>query len=252
MNKLILTSLFCSLFLLTGCGGGSSDNPNAGSENNEGNGNDDTGNGNDDSGNGNDDGSSKNYVNGIAPVVSLTHKQSFPYTVTGQSKTLTIAGGSIGNIEVKTENSALGNYNYIELSNSTPSLNVTDIQKTFTVDMSCDNGFSVKGTQNFDYSSGEVVMNGTFNGKNYSCTSKFTSPLPTTITNSSLDELLDNWGDDTKDPTLISSTCPADDSNDPEFSPTTTLCTGEVLTNFIITTSDPSKTHKISEYTEWK
>lgn len=234
----MLTCTVCCIALLTGCGGGS-----GGDDNNDGSG--------DGSGNG---GSSS--VNGVDPVVSLTETHSSTYKIQGKEKTTTIQSGYDGDIEVATKTSQAGansySENFIKLSDNVPSLNVTDIQKTIIVDMSCENGYSVKGTRDHDFSSGKVATSGTFNGKTYSCESLYQSPLATTVTSSSLEELLEDWGDDEDDQSFISSTCPEDDDNDPEFNPFVVNCSGSLLTNYTITTSDPTKTHKISTKLNWK
>ena len=127
---------------------------------------------------------------------------------------------------------------------------MVDIQKTLTTSLSCDNGLNIKGTEDFDYSSGEVVKNGTYNGTVYNCTDKYNTPLPLTVTDSTIENFLDDWGEDNTDQSLISTTCPSDDDYD--FSPTTNVCKGTILTNYIITSSDPNKVHKLSTRYELK
>ena len=249
MNKLILSSLSCSIFLLTACGGGSNDNK---SDNGA---SSDTGGGNDNSGSDNNGGSDdSNNVNGVKPVVNLTIQDTFSYTPTNTNRQVTtkIESGFDGDVQITRETYNLGGFSItshnIQLSNNTPSLNVVDIQKTLTLDITCDNGLDIKGTQDFDFSSGEVVTNGTYNGTPYNCTDSFQTPLPLTVTSSTIENFLEDWGDDNTDQSLVSTTCPsdADDDETDVFDPTKYVCSGEILTNYVITTSDPSKVHKLS------
>ncbi len=242
-NIIALTSLALSISLLSACGGGSSNSNNSSAT--------DGG-----SGSSNNSGSTGGTA-GVNPITPLTSSKSQTYTVQGKNRTSTLESGFDGSIEAKTESKTFNGTDFviqtIQLANGIPSLNVADLQKTEAIDITCDNGISGKLTRSYDYSSGNVVTSGTSSRGNISCTSTFQSILPTTITDeTSIDILLQNWGDDDNlnngmQSGIISSTCPQDNSSDElnNLDPTVVACTGSVLTNYTVT-DDNNGIHKLS------
>lgn len=225
MKQLLKATLITSaLVLLTACGGGSDKSS---TDNTGGSG--DTG----------DTGGTGGTVNGKSPITPLTQKISRGFDIKGQNKTFTYQSGFDGDLATDL---AQGFFN-IKLKSGAPDLVVKDAQQTVSMDYTCENGDSGKGTSSEDLSSGKVVFSGTVNGKPVSCTETFNSPLPYTIKpDINVDDLFDSWSDD--HPT--SSTCPEDLDDETESPFEDNICSGSLLTNISVT-DDNGKVSKVSQ-----
>ena len=124
-------------------------------------------------------------------------------------------------------------------------------QKLKSVDISCTDGSSAKGSTTYNYKSGVVTTAGTLDGQVMNCESNFTTVLPATLTDSdSIATLLEEWGTDTDrnngaQSGLTYTDCPQDDGLDDGINPLTTSCTGYFIEQYIVT-DDNGKKHEIS------
>ncbi len=124
-------------------------------------------------------------------------------------------------------------------------------QKLKSVDISCTDGSSAKGSTTYNYKSGVVTTAGTLDGQVMNCESNFTTVLPATLIDSdSSATLLEEWGTDTDKNNgaqsgLTNTNSPQDDGLDDGINPLTTRCTGYFIEQYTVT-DDNGKKHKIA------
>ena len=217
MNKTIVVTSIFSMAILTACGGGGSTNtePFLGG------------------------------VNGIDPVAKLTLKQARTTQVGGRTVLTTSEGGHNGDIEYITQQYQGGSSNEVfKLVSGISSLDIKDVQRNQSTDVSCTDGSTLKVKIYSDFSSGEVVTVGTHNGVGISCESEYDSVLTKNVFDqTSITNLLhptEGWGSDYSTAAYSNCTHFIEDMNG--FSKE---CTGAELVNYTIT--DTSGTvHKIT------
>lgn len=167
------------------------------------------------------------------------------FDVGGGSTTATFQSGTDGDIiyDCLFEN-ADSKYT---LDTGIPSINIIDVSKTESVDITCTDGANAKGTTIYDYKNGVVTSTGTLNGQSMTCQSRFTEILPATLTDhDSFATLLEDWGTDTDRNSgaqsgLLNTNCPQVDG----INPLVSICKGFFAENYTIT-DESGKEHKIS------
>jgi hypothetical protein len=128
-----------------------------------------------------------------------------------------------------------------KLANGVSSLDIKDVQRNQSTDVSCTNGSTLKVKIYSDFSSGEVKTAGTHNGVDITCESDFDSVLRKSVFDqTSITNLLHGWGSDYSTAGYSNCTHFIEDMNG--FSKE---CTGQELVNYTIT--DTSGTvHKVT------
>ena len=220
---MIVSSIF-SLAALTACGGGGS---------------------NDGGGSSIDPQPFLGGVNGIDPITKLTFKQPRTTQVQGRTVLSTSEGGHQGDIGYVTQKYNDGTSNEVfKLARGVSSLEIKDVQRNQSTDVSCTDGSKLKVKIYSDFSSGKVVTTGTHNGTTISCDSDFDSILIKNVFDqTSITTLLhpsQGWG--TQYNTAKNSDCGhfIEDMNG--FSK---YCTGAELINYTLTDTS-NKVHKIT------
>lgn len=174
---------------------------------------------------------------------SCSESQSFTIPpnpqITATSATTKSESGSEGDILFDCKS------NRFSLTPGINSLNLINLQKRTDFDFSCNNKLEAKGNLKFDYKAGTVTYTGTINGQSASCTSTFTSPLETEISDDvSISKLLVFWGTDEGNGDFLSTTCENnEDKITGEFNQFS--CSGASRSNYTVMDSE-AKTHKLS------
>jgi hypothetical protein len=214
MNKMIIVTSIFSMAVLTACGGGGSTDPKP----------------------------FPGGVNGVDPVSELTLKQRRQILVDSRTALYISEGGYDGKIQYFTQHYNEGTSNEVfQLASGTSSLDIRDVQRDKSTDVSCADGSTLKVKIYSDFSSGEVITTGTHKGIDISCKSKYNSLLPTNVFDqTSITALLHDWGADRSVATYSDCTHLIEDMNG--FSKN---CTGEELVNYTITDTSGKK-HKIT------
>ncbi len=214
MNKTIIVTSIFSMAVLTACGGGGSTDtePFLGG------------------------------VNGIDPVAKLTLKQARTTQVGGRTALTTSEGGHNGDIEYVTQQYQGGTSNEVfKLAAGISSLDIKDVQRNQSTDVSCTDGSTLKVKIYSDFSSGEVVTAGTHNGVGITCESDFDSVLTKNVFDqTSITDLLHGWGADYNTAAYSNCTHFIEDMNG-----LSKECKGAELVNYTITDTSGKK-HKIT------
>lgn len=188
---------------------------------------------------------------GPDPLVTIpfTCSDVETFDVGGVSTTSTTQSGSDGDIVYDCSYEEASNK--YTLDSAIPSLNIVDVTKVETADISCSDGSSAKGNITYNYKSGTVNISATLNGQVMNCESNFTSVLPTTLTDhDSIATLLEDWGTDTDrnngvQSGLLNTNCPQGEGLDDGINPLSSICQGYFLEQYTIT-DDNGKVHKIA------
>ncbi|MCK5917531.1 MAG: hypothetical protein KAG34_03855 [Cocleimonas sp.] len=217
MSKTIIVTSIFSLVVLTACGGGGSTDtePFLGG------------------------------VNEMDPVAKLTLKQPRTTQVEGRIVLSTSEGGHKGDLEYVTQQYSTGTSSEVfKLKSGISSLDIKDLQRNRSTEVSCTDGSTLKVKIYADFSSGEVVTSGTHNGVSINCESKYDSVLTKNVFDqASITDLLHQsrgWGTNYNTAGYSNCTHFIEDMNG--FSKN---CTGAELVNYTIT--DTSGTvHKMT------
>ncbi|WP_299878883.1 hypothetical protein [uncultured Cocleimonas sp.] len=190
----------------------------------------------------------------FSTTIPFTCSDVETFDVGGVANTSTSQSGSDGDIIYDCLYDNVSSKFTLEDSDSgsaIPSLNVVDVTKVETADISCSDGSSAKGNITYNYKSGVVNIAATVNGQEMNCESHFTSVLPATLTDhDSIATLLEDWGTDTDrnngaQSGLTNTNCPQDDGLDDEINPLLSICKGYLQEQYTIT-DDKGKVHKIA------
>jgi len=184
----------------------------------------------------------------FSTTIPFTCSDEETFDVGGVANTSTSQSGSDGDIIYDCLYDKMSSK--YTLDSAIPSLNIVDVTKVETADISCSDGSSAKGNITYNYKSGVVNIAAMVNGQEMNCESHFTSVLPATLTDhDSIATLHEDWGTDTDrnngaQSGLTNTNCPQDDGLDDVIQPLINICQGYFIEQYTIT-DDNGKVHKI-------
>jgi hypothetical protein len=188
-------------------------------------------------------------IKGVKPVTK--NVVCDPEPLTDEKESLDWKYAATGDITIECKNNqyisvAYGEY---KLKDNIDSMTITQIKKVEAFEGTIDHVYGY-GISTYDYKAGTIHHKVDAEDEKYDCVEKYPSPLLATITDSnSIEELLEDWGND--EDKLLSTTCPQSFYDDDDDDDDNLKGNGKAIINYTIT-DDNNKNHYISEIITFK